>query len=142
MPPVSSRLTAVLDHKTQDEEWRIQRTAANAVSTDEDAANNKTQTGAEIAQKPETEKKEEDNDNKDTQAKSKRLLSTTTTTPSWLLREFPLGDDTALVHVQHKGATVLPHFQVRFNSGLKHAGKTLGIIFEYSIVFVGETKLV
>ena len=50
-------------------------------------------------------------------AKSRKMLSSTSTTPQWLLDMFNLPmDEIVFSHVQHRGG-ILPHFQVRMLKG-------------------------
>ena len=50
-------------------------------------------------------------------AKSRKMLSSTSTTPQWLLDMFNLPmDQIVFSHVQHRGG-ILPHFQVRMLQG-------------------------
>ena len=59
------------------------------------------------------------------EAKSRKMLSSSTTTPDWLKAMFPMpADEIILSHVIHK-TSMLPHFQVRMVAGDVFDGKCL-----------------
>ena len=85
---------------------------------------NEPELNMEVANGDDGQQTQQDDDTGSVAARSRRLLSSAQTTPQWLLDKFPLGQDTVLIHLQHKDH-VLPHFQVRFSNGTKHDGKHL-----------------
>ena len=103
---------------SQDEEWHVQRVV-------EPQEQEETQAIVEPPGAVVPECEPDTQNAKDVQARSRKLISSATTTPEWLLKLFPLGEDVTMVHIQHK-SNVLPHFQARFVNGTKHAGKLLG----------------
>ena len=57
--------------------------------------------------------------------RSRKMLSSSATTPDWLKRLFPMpADEIILSHIIHK-TSVLPHFQVRMVAGDVFDGKCL-----------------